>query len=314
MRSEEEYARYRIEFAAKDAPEWQAATILSAELLPTGDRLVDIEVEVSRQKVPLEHAYRMPGQRLRLRLPDAAEQDECELVVASPPPSLADNHQQLMNLKGDIFAGSTKSAIDVLGQKVILQAILPKNSDIASKLADSPLPLQVEAGPFAGSGLNILPLAPVFRNRALLLLCEESFASICSLRALVESADSASDLQLWHREGVLLMQFAAKDQTMADSVSKLLDDKRLDEWEDNRKVRALRVLGDIDDSVSDCIQNFLQVKGVEAVSAGALVLGSPEFTRIAIQRLTEDLGVERSQVVCSIDEAVFAEVVDPEQI
>mmetsp|Transcript_22804 Transcript_22804/g.53260 ORF Transcript_22804/g.53260 Transcript_22804/m.53260 type:complete len:422 (-) Transcript_22804:224-1489(-) len=312
MRSEEEYGRYRVEFAADDAPEWREASVLAMEALPNGDRLIDVEVEASRQIVPLKYAYRMPGQRLRLRLGD--HEAVCELPVATPPPSLGDNHQQLMNLKGDIFAGSTKSAIDVVDSKVRLQAVLPSGSELAEALSLAELPMQVEAGSFGGLGVNVLPLAPVFRNRVLLMICEESCSSIATLRALIDSEDSASDLQLWHRDGTLLMQFAAKEESEAESCLQLLDNSRLDTWEEKYKVRSFRALGKFDESISECIRNFIQVKGVEPVSAGALVLGSPDFTKTAIQQLTSEIGLPRAQVICGIDEAIFAHVVDPEQI
>mmetsp|Transcript_12956 Transcript_12956/g.29369 ORF Transcript_12956/g.29369 Transcript_12956/m.29369 type:complete len:414 (-) Transcript_12956:113-1354(-) len=312
IRSDEELAKYKIVYAAEDAAEWQPAQLLSSETLPNGDRLVTVEIEASRQLVPLKNAYRMPGQRMKLRL--SGEQDHCSLPVATPPPSLTDNHEQLLNLKGDIYAGSTKCAVKVATTKVKLEALLAKDSPLDVALENATLPLEVEAGPFDGFGLNVLPLAPVFRTRAILFLCEESCSATCSLRALIDSQDSASDLQLWHRDAVCLVQFAAGNAAVTSTCAELIDNDRLDSWEENHKVRSFRALGGFDGSVTELISNFLQVRGVESISAGALVLGSPEFTKIAIQELCETVGLPRSQVVCGMEEAGFARVVDPEQI
>lgn len=59
---------YIARFAADDAPDWNSGRYLRTEAAGPNHRLIVLEAEVSREKVPLRNAYKHAGQRASVRV------------------------------------------------------------------------------------------------------------------------------------------------------------------------------------------------------------------------------------------------------
>ena len=181
---------YVAKFAADDAPDWNPAAILSNDPLIPGVRLVRIEVEASRERVPLRNAYTTPGQRAGVRLAGGAN---LAVRIASPPPPHALNARALQMTKGDIYANEIKSVREPVSARAVWELWVPEEGDTAD-LAKAGPGDPVEVGPCVGTGLNLKgPIAGAFTRPTLVLFV--SGAGAATARALVEaSADGGGGL------------------------------------------------------------------------------------------------------------------------
>ena len=59
---------YEAKFCADDAPDWNPATFLRKQRIAPGLQEVVLEVEISRDKVPIRNAYKHAGQRASVRV------------------------------------------------------------------------------------------------------------------------------------------------------------------------------------------------------------------------------------------------------
>lgn len=66
---------YKAKFVANDAPDWTAGRFLSKREAAPNLREVTLEVEISREKIPLRNGYRHIGQQARVRINGGAELD-----------------------------------------------------------------------------------------------------------------------------------------------------------------------------------------------------------------------------------------------
>ena len=65
---------YEAKFAADDQPDYHGGDLTASEQAATGVKLVTMSVEISRELVPLRNAYKVAGQRLRVRVGNGAEE------------------------------------------------------------------------------------------------------------------------------------------------------------------------------------------------------------------------------------------------
>lgn len=98
---------YEAKFAADDMPDWNAATLVSAQQIAPGLKAVVLSVEISRERVPLRNAYKCAGQKASVRVNSGIEYT---LSVASAPFPQALNRDPLFKIRGDLFANEIKIA------------------------------------------------------------------------------------------------------------------------------------------------------------------------------------------------------------
>ena len=66
---------YKAKFVADDAPDFQPATLESTRQASAQFREVTVDIEISRERVPLRNAYRHIGQLARVRLSSGLDYD-----------------------------------------------------------------------------------------------------------------------------------------------------------------------------------------------------------------------------------------------
>jgi len=297
LRDSDELEKYKIAFAAESAEEWQSGRVVGLE---RGDAttVLSVEVEASREHVPLVNAYRVPGQRLHLRF--ASDGADAILPVASPPPPHAANKQQLWQLKGDIFAGETKKAVQTISSKVVVDALYT-GEDVPVDEGD-----EVQVGPFVGDGVNLRPVLGLFRARALAIFCDGTLEALCMLRAAVEATDCASELQLAERHSAIFCAPLAPGLPQS-----------LRAWLDTAKMRfgcAESFLGadplvEWDEVAAPFLRHVLR----SGANCGAVVLGDPAFRTGILSRLTA-AGIPPDLISTSADAARLSHVLEPEQV
>ena len=64
---------YEAKFCADDAPDWNPATFLRKEQKTPSLQTVVLEVEISREKVPIRNAYKHVGQQAAVRVNSGME-------------------------------------------------------------------------------------------------------------------------------------------------------------------------------------------------------------------------------------------------
>lgn len=189
---------YLPKWAANDQPDWNAARFVRSTQLAPGVREVVLEVEVSRERVPLRNAYKHAGQRISVRINSGAE---LSAPVSSPPFSAALLRDGLLKLRNDSCAYETKVYVEeasVMAQ-VALYATEAEHPDLY-KASDQDV---VEGGPFTGSGLDLRgPIAGIFVCPTIVIFAEG--AGIAAARALVESQPDTGALSFALRRDVRL--------------------------------------------------------------------------------------------------------------
>lgn len=296
-RSAEEMDRYKVQFAAEDAEEWQAGRVLAVERSAAG-ALLSVEVEASRELVPVRNSYRQPGQRAQLRL--CSSDEAVALPVASAPPSLRSQRGQLWRLKGDLYAGQTKVLAAAESVKVCVDCL---HSDPEVEIEPG---AEVQVGPFTDEGLDLRPVLGLFQAPALLVFCDGKPASLCALRAALESENCSAELRLRDRSCAML--FCGPAPALPDSLAAWLaavqerhhlaaalldaDPTGAESWQE-AAVPAIRRLAELGEG------------------AGALVLGSAGFA----QEMASRLQAEGIKLIATSGQVhKLARVVDPEQI
>ena len=156
---------YVAPFAADDQTDWWAASVTSVDdVVPSSVRLLTIDAEASRERVPLRNAYVTIGQRARVRVAGGAE---ATLPVASPPWGAAANARALVAARGDVYAGEIKTVRDPVSLRVPLQVwVTPKSApDLWRVAVGDP----VDVGPFVGGGAALKPIAGAFAYPTLVI-------------------------------------------------------------------------------------------------------------------------------------------------
>ncbi len=87
---------YEAKFCADDAPDWNPATFLRKQRATPGLQTIVLEVEISRDKVPIRNAYKHVGQRASVRVDSgidrelAGKQTNCSCSISSYQKQTAD--------------------------------------------------------------------------------------------------------------------------------------------------------------------------------------------------------------------------------
>ena len=202
--------QYVAKFAADDQPDWNAAKLVAVdELLPGSVRLVTLEAEVSRERVPLRNAYLSPGQRARVRVLGGGE---CAVPVASPPPRPQLNHDALVMARGDIKANETKTTRELESALARVQLWVTE-ADAPDLWAARPGETLLELGPFKGTGVELKEIAGAFAFPTLVLFV--SGEGVAPARALLGAAPGAGGLVLNLRRDVVVYYRAPNARSLA---------------------------------------------------------------------------------------------------
>lgn len=200
---------YESKFAADDCPDWLPATWIASRQLSTHLKEVTLEVEISREQVPLRNAYKVAGQSARIRV-NSGEEVICKL--ASPPHAEGMQREALFRCKGDIFANETKTVKEPTSIKAEVQVVVSRKG--APEVYDLGPDDEVWMGPVAGAGLNLRGpgILAYYRFPTLVLMVEG--LGIATARALIESPQDCLNLSLGDRESAVLYYKAPNDAAL----------------------------------------------------------------------------------------------------
>ncbi|GAQ83034.1 hypothetical protein KFL_001330170 [Klebsormidium nitens] len=175
---------------------WNAATVTSTQDISPGVRIVTLETEISREIVPLDASYMLPGQTAQIKLASGATE---EAVPASAPFAKEKNEAVLLKMRGDITAGSTKVAMYTMSVKAPLELWVEEGK--APGLWNLKQGDEVEVGPFKQTGMDVRPI--LFLTRFPTVLVFARGTGLAAARALVEAQDTGSLNFLLRQEGRL---------------------------------------------------------------------------------------------------------------
>lgn len=187
---------YLPKFAAADQPDWNAATFVAATQLAPGIKEVTLNIEVSRERVPLRNAYKHVGQFANVRVNGSAER---MVPPSSPPVSAAALRDGLLRVRGDMTANETKTAVDEGSVRAELSLFV--RQDEAPEVFAAAQGDVFEVGAFQGGGLELRgPIAGVFAFPTVVIFVEGD--GIATARALVAAASDAGGLNFPLRQTV----------------------------------------------------------------------------------------------------------------
>eukprot|EP00891_Asterochloris_glomerata_P006684 jgi/Astpho2/6684/e_gw1.00101.62.1_t len=179
---------YAAKFCSDDAPDWNPGNFVSSEHAAPGRKLITVDAEISRDKVPIRNAYKHVGQRATLRVNSGPERD---LFVAVPPPPMELNKQALFKVRGDIHSGEIKKVVENISVTWPLQVLVTE--DDGDELWNLTEGDSVEVGPFKGSGLDLRgPIQSFFAYPTLIIFCEGQ--GIATAKALIEATPNSGGL------------------------------------------------------------------------------------------------------------------------
>jgi len=190
-------AWYLPKFAADDQPDWNGAEFLSSRELAPGVKEVVLNIEISRERVPLRNAYKHIGQQAVVRVNGSSDQ---VAMPSSPPFSPALLRPGLLTLRGDMTAGEVKTASEEGSVKAEL--VLVVRQDTAPELYKCSGDDLFEVGPFAGWGLNLRgAIAGIYACPTIVLFVQGP-DGLATARALVTATSDSGGLNLELRNTV----------------------------------------------------------------------------------------------------------------
>ncbi|KAH7620598.1 hypothetical protein Ndes2526B_g04519 [Nannochloris sp. 'desiccata'] len=197
---------YLAKFSADDQPDWNPATYVSSRELAPGVKEVILNVEISRERVPLRNAYKHLGQRAAIRVNGGPEQFA---TPSTPPPELDLLRDGLLRARNDMTAGETKVAVEEGSRKIDISLVV--EDGVATELYKSGPGDMFEIGPFVGNGLDLRgPLAAFFIYPTLVIFCQ-SPEGLATARALAAATSDVGGLNLKLRQDVR-MYYKAPNQ------------------------------------------------------------------------------------------------------
>eukprot|EP00884_Botryococcus_braunii_P014682 jgi/Botrbrau1/23214/Bobra.0041s0058.1 len=198
---------YMTKFVADDAPDWNPAKWLRSSPAKQGLREVVLEVEISRERVPLRNGYVRIGQQAQVRINGG---QTYQLTVANPPFPLELNRGALLRARNDISANEVKTAVEAGSVRAPLHLLLSeKEAPEVFKLSDSDL---VECGPFLGGGIDLREITPIFMYPTIIIFAEGH--GIATARALIEAEPNAGGLNFGMRSDVRLYYRAPTEEAL----------------------------------------------------------------------------------------------------
>ncbi|KAJ9530114.1 hypothetical protein QJQ45_023373, partial [Haematococcus lacustris] len=199
-------------------PRGSPRLLLAVRDVAPGLRELALEVEISRERVPLRNAYRGVGQRASLRvvgnldrqltghpltapplLPPPPHLD----AVSSPPFPQELNRTPLFLVRGDLFANEVKAVREpesVMAELTVLVGQREAPELWALEVGDDCPPL--ELGPFLGEGLGLkgTGIMAIFRYPKVLLFVQGR--GIATARALLECSHDVPGISCHLRQEV----------------------------------------------------------------------------------------------------------------
>lgn len=211
--------------------DWHPATVLSVEELSAGVRNITIEVEISREMVPIENAYAAPGQLAQLKVKGGKA---VKVVAASSPFTSRANEAVLIKARGDIPSGMTKQAQYFLSVKHPLELLVYEAETpqvFSLKEGD-----ELEHGPFDLTGLDLRPI--MFLTRYPTILFFASGKGIAIAKAFIEASDNdTGSMNLGMRQDIRLFYWSPDP-------SKVLFKDKFETWE-NKKLKVRPAVGNL---------------------------------------------------------------------
>lgn len=198
---------YAAKFSADDAPDWNPASFVRADQLAPCLRNVVLRCEISRERVPLRNAYKHANQRASVRVNGGVE---FSLTAASSPWPESMNKEPLYKARGDIYAGETKTRVEVTSVQAELELLVgEKEAPEVYNASESDL---FELGPFKGTGLNLRgPIQGIFQYPVIIIFAEGR--GIAAARSFIESSADVGGLNFAYRKDVRLYYRAPNQQS-----------------------------------------------------------------------------------------------------
>lgn len=180
---------YLAKFSADDQPDWNPTTYVSSRELAPGVKEVVLNIEISRERVPLRNAYKHLGQRAAIRVNGGPEQIA---TPSTPPPELDTLRVGLLRARNDMTAGETKVAVEEGSRKIDISFVVEEG--VATELYKSGPGDMFEIGPFVGTGLDLRgPLAAFFLYPTLVVFCQGP-EGLATARALAAATSDVGGL------------------------------------------------------------------------------------------------------------------------
>lgn len=283
---------YTARFIADDAPDWNPATFVSARQLANGLQAVELDIEISRERVPLRNAYRHVGQTATVRVNSG---EEHTLRVATAPFPLKMQQDPLYFARGDLTAGEVKAVREPTSVIARLEVIVPDGE--AKDLMEASAADAVEVGPFQGAGLNLRgDIIGAFRYRTIIILCEG--AVIATAKALIEADSSVGGLNFPLRENVVLYYRAQNEASLAYK-------SEFERWQSKLGVRVETATRD---AFIDMFDGDDQLEYEPASTAAIILAGGDEDAEKAAMLVCSE--AEITEIVKDSEEAVQTEYLE----
>ncbi|KAK9822016.1 hypothetical protein WJX74_000790 [Apatococcus lobatus] len=216
---------YAAKFSADDAPDWNPAKFVRAEQLAPGLRNVVLRCEISRERVPLRNAYKHANQQASVRVNGGVESS---LTAASPPWPESMNKEPLYKARGDIYAGETKTRVEVTSVEAELELLVGEKE--APEVYNADESALIELGPFKGTGLNLRgPIQGIFQYPVIIIFAEGR--GIAAARSFIESSADVGGLNFAYRKDVRLYYRAPNQQSFCYTDS-------FDSWENAHQCKV----------------------------------------------------------------------------
>ncbi|KAL0050332.1 hypothetical protein WJX82_009201 [Trebouxia sp. C0006] len=273
---------YEAKFCADDAPDWNPATFLRKQRATPGLQTIVLEVEISRDKVPIRNAYKHVGQRASVRVDSGIDR---ELAVSCSPFPQRWNKEALYKVRGDLYAGAMKLHEDTLSITGELELLVDeKDGEEIWNLTEGD---SVEVGPFRGTGMNLRrDIQGMFAYPTLVIFCEGK-AGIAAAKALIEATPDSGGLNFPLRQDVRMYYRAPNQEALSFQ-------NRFGEWEERHRCKVITStrgtfmdMFDDDDTLmyepAQTAAIILTGDDEEAEKAALEVCKEAEITEIAIQ-------------------------------
>jgi len=187
---------YLPKFAASDQPDWNPAGFVRSSQLAPGIKEVVLDVEVSRERIPLRNAYKHVGQVATVRVNGGAEQLAPPTCPPIPNAMLRDG---LLRVRGDMTANETKKAVEEGSVRAEISLLVSQEE--APELYAAGAGDLFEMGPFQGTGIEFRgPIAAVFAFPSIVMFCEGE--GIAAARAVITAGSDSGGLNFKLRQDV----------------------------------------------------------------------------------------------------------------
>jgi hypothetical protein len=279
-------------------PRFFKAEVARVEQVAAKTRDVTVLAEVSRELVPLVHAYKQIGQRGLARKPAAkASARGVEVPLSSAPPPIEVYEESLDRLRGDIASSDAKVALEPISTKheVTLHANAAKHRLVYDLQPGD----EIELGAFQGAGMSFRPIQFIFGYPTVLIAAAGD--GVASAKALIECGASDRGLCFHMRESVHLYQ-------REDPDGSLRYEDRHAHWADEFHVDVRRVAKGRTSGLQEAFDADDLVYDPDATAAIVFDGGDPGF-RMAALKLFEEAGVGEAVTVSATKDgdAIFLE-------